>query len=149
MSQSSTVQPLVAFCPARRRRHAVTTAEMAICLPVLFLFFFASVEFGRLNMLRHAAAEAAYEGARRGISPGATVADVRTSAADMLSTAWATGYTINVTPSTIAPETPQVTVSVSIPFGANSLLPPTFFGGNSTAASSCTLQREKYATAAP
>ena len=128
----------------RSRRNGVTTVEVALCLPVLFLFFFASSEFSRVNMLRQAANQAAYEGARVGIAPGATVGGVRTAAADILSSAWAQGYTINVTPGTINQDTPQVTVDVAIPLAQNSLAVMVFFNNGTALTGRCTLQREKY-----
>ena len=128
----------------RSRRKGVTTVEVALCLPVLFLFFFASIEFSRVNMLKHAANQAAYEGSRVGIAPGATAAGVRTAAADILSSAWAQGYTIDVTPAAINQNTPQVTVDVSIPLAQNSLAVMVFFNGGTALTGRCTLQREKY-----
>ena len=44
-------------------RHGATTVELALVLPVLFIIVFGSFEFSRLNMLKHLAEVAAYEGA--------------------------------------------------------------------------------------
>ncbi|MBX3440075.1 MAG: pilus assembly protein, partial [Planctomycetaceae bacterium] len=60
------------FSTLTERRGGATTVELAIVLPVLFLFVFSAIEFSRLNMLRHLASVAAYEGARQGIVLGAT-----------------------------------------------------------------------------
>ena len=130
--------------PRRRPLRGVTTVEVSICLPVLLMFFYGSIEFSRVNMLRHAAGEAAYEGARRGISPGATVAGVKTAANDILATAWAKGGTIDVSPATIDVNTTQVTVNVSIPLSQNSLMAIVFFPGSTNITGSCTLKRERY-----
>ena len=70
-------QKTIAACATGARRGA-TTVEVAMILPVLFLFIFASFEFSRLNMLKHLAGAAAYEGAREGIVIGATADDVTT-----------------------------------------------------------------------
>ena len=64
----------------RRTRTAAVVVEFAICAPILFLFFFASLEFSRVNMIRQSVENAVYEGARRGIVPGATAANCRASA---------------------------------------------------------------------
>ena len=58
-------------------RTAAVVVEFAICAPILFLFFFASLEFSRVNMIRQSVENAVYEGARRGIVPGATAANCR------------------------------------------------------------------------
>ena len=125
----------------RRQRRATTTVEFAVTLPVVMLLFFGSIEFSRVYLLRHTAAQAAYEGARRGIVPGATASDVQTVAQQILNSAFASGYTVTVTPSTITPTTTQVTVNISIPLTSNSWITPMYFGGK-TLTKSFTLQRE-------
>jgi hypothetical protein len=92
-------------------------------------------------MLRHTAAQAAYEGARRGIVPGATANDVQTVAEQILNSAFASSYTVTVTPSPITQTTTEVTVDVSMPLAANSWIVPDFFAGK-TLTKSFTLQRE-------
>ena len=61
--------------PDRVRRHAgrrgATTVEFAMTAPVLFLFLFAAMEFSRYNMVSQTATNAAFEGARQCIVPGA------------------------------------------------------------------------------
>jgi Flp pilus assembly protein TadG len=125
-----------------RRRSATTTVEFAITLPLVLLLFFGSIEFGRVNMLRHSAAQAAYEGARRGIVPGATADDVRAAAAEILDSTFASSYTVTVTPSTITRHTTEVTVNISMPLSDNSWVVPRFFAG-ATLSKSFTLQREQ------
>jgi Flp pilus assembly protein TadG len=124
------------------RRRATTTVEFAVTLPLVMLLFFGSIEFARVNMLRHSAAQAAYEGARRGIVPGATADDVRTVAGQILDSTFASSYTITVTPSTITRNTTEVTVDISLPLTANSWVMPMYFAGK-TLTRSFTLQREQ------
>ena len=50
--------------PPSRTRRGATTVEFAIVAPVFFLFLLASIEFSRLNIIRHTADNAAYEAAR-------------------------------------------------------------------------------------
>jgi Flp pilus assembly protein TadG len=129
-----------------RRRGGTTTVEFSVCLPLVLLLFFGAIEFSRVNMLRHTLTAAAYEGARRGIVPGATADDVRTTATDVLGCAFATGYTIDVAPATITAATTEVTVTISLPIEQNSWIACMFFSGK-TLSKSFTLRRERYDTA--
>jgi len=127
-------------------RNGTTTVEFAVCLPLVLLLFFGSIEFSRVNMLRHTITAAAYEGARRGIVPGATADDVRTVATSVLSSASATAYTIDVVPANITADTAEVTVTVSLPISSNSWVACAFFSGQSLTRT-FTLRRERYETA--
>jgi Flp pilus assembly protein TadG len=129
----------------RRARWGVVTVEFALCVPILLLFFFAALEFSRVNMIRQTVENAVYEGCRRGIVPGATAANCRASAQAVLNTISVHGATINVTPGVITQDTPEVTVSVSIPINNNSWVAPMFFNGK-TVANSMTLRRERFNT---
>lgn len=129
----------------RQNRTAAVVAEFAICAPILFLFFFASLEFSRVNMIRQSVENAVYEGARRGIVPGATAANCRDSAQVVLNSISAGGATITVTPSVISKDTPLVTVAVSVPVNSNSWVVPFFFEGR-VIQSQMTLRRERFET---
>ena len=59
-----------------RKRTGATTVEFAITVPILFSLLFTAFEFSRMNVIRQTAVNAAYEGARRGIVPGASETDV-------------------------------------------------------------------------
>ena len=129
--------------PSRRsKRMGVATVEFAITAPILFLIFFAMIEFARFNMIRHGIDCAVYEGARRGIVPGATADDVTLSAEAILRAVSTTNATVTVVPANITPETTQVTVTVAVPFNSNGWVVPRFFNGN-TLTRSCTLAREQ------
>jgi Flp pilus assembly protein TadG len=133
---------------SRRQPHSRTAAvvtEFAICAPLLFFFFFASLEFSRVNMIRQSVENAVYEGARRGIVPGATADACRASAQTVLNSISASGATINVSPSVITKDSPQVTVEVIVPVNNNSWVMPFFFEGRSIS-SSMTLNRERFET---
>ena len=129
----------------RQNRRAAVVVEFAICAPILFLFFFASLEFSRVNMIRQSVENAVYEGARRGIVPGATADDCRASAQVVLNSISASGATISVTPTVITKDTPEVTVAVTVPVNNNSWVIPVFFRDKNIA-SSMTLQRERFET---
>lgn len=126
------------------RRGAVVT-EFAICAPLLFFFFFAALEFSRVNMIRQSVENAVYEGARRGIVPGATADNCRASAQSVLNGISAVDATITITPTTISKDTPEVTVAVAVPVNTNSWVTPVFFAGR-TISSEMTLRRERFET---
>lgn len=110
-----------------RSRRGVTTVEFAICCPILFLFTFASLEFSRVNMIRQTVENAVYEGARRGIVPGATAADVINSTQLVLNTVSTQGAQITVDPTEITEDTSEVTVTVDVPINNNCWVAPLFF----------------------
>ena len=56
------------------RRTGATAVEFAIVAPIFYTLVIASLEFGRLNIIRHTADQAAYEAARFAMVPGATAA---------------------------------------------------------------------------
>lgn len=87
---------------------------------------------------------AAYEGARKGIVPGASVAAVAEKADDILRASRVRGYEIVVTPSQISASTPSLTVEVSARCKDNSLGLGRFFADRSISRS-FTLAREGYA----
>jgi Flp pilus assembly protein TadG len=125
----------------RTTRKGATVVEVAVVLPIVFLIFFAGMEFSQANALRHTSEAAAYEGARRAIIPGAKVSDAQQSAQSLLGAVAVRGATVTVEPATILPETKRVTVKVSIPFNQNSVLASRFLR-RAVFSSSCTLNRE-------
>jgi Flp pilus assembly protein TadG len=130
---------------ARRLSSGAVVVEFAICAPILFLFFFASLEFARVNMIRQTIENAIYEGSRRGIVPGATADDCRNAAQAVLNTVSANDAQITVTPAVITPDTTEVTVEVTVPINSNSWVVPFFFKDKSLS-NSMTLRREKMNT---
>ena len=128
----------------RRRRHnrkGAATLEFAVVVPFIFLFFFSAFEYSRFNVLRHSAYQSAFEGARRGIVPGATTADVQAHVTKILDAVRIHGATISVSPTTITNSSPTVSVRVSVPVGDNSWVPLNFLRDSQFEAE-CTLRRE-------
>jgi Flp pilus assembly protein TadG len=129
----------------KKRRHhnrrGAATLEFAFVAPVVLMLFFAAFEYSRFSTLRHSAHLAAFEGARRGIVPGATSADVQTRATKILDAVKIHGATVTVTPATITNRSQTVTVQVSVPIGENSWVPLKFFS-NAQFEAECTLDRE-------
>jgi Flp pilus assembly protein TadG len=128
-----------------RRRRGATAVEFAITAPILFLLFFGALEFSRANMLKHTVNQAAYEGARAGMVPGATEDKVTDATDAIMNAASAFHYTVDVDPSTITQDTEEVTVRVDASMDENSWLGALFFSGQ-TFSGSCTLKRERYET---
>lgn len=126
----------------RNRRSGAVTVEFALCVPVLLLFTFASFEFSRVNSIRQTAENAAYEGCRRGIVPGATADDVRDATQLVLNSVLTQSATVSVTPAVIDADTTEVTVDITVPIDANAWVIPKFFGGRDVTAS-LTLVRER------
>lgn len=122
-------------------RHGATLVEFALVVPIVFLLFFAAVEFSRVAMIRHSVDNAVYEAARVAIVPGATALDAQNEARRVLSSVDVNLPSIVVTPSRIERTTPEVSVRVTVPLNANSFVPPQFFAGRSITRE-LTLRRE-------
>jgi Flp pilus assembly protein TadG len=127
----------------RLERRGAVTVEFAFCVPVLLLFFFGSIEFARVNMIRQTIENAVYEGCRRGVVPGATADDCRAAAQSVLNSVAAQGADITVSPAVIDDDSHEVTVSVSVPINSNSWVAPFFFRDTSVSGA-MTLRRERY-----
>lgn len=135
------MQRLCPTPPSRPPRSGAVTVEFALVAPLVLFIVFGSIEFARLNMLVNSMENAAYEAARRGIIPGATVANVKAEANSILQAVGAVNATVTVSPTTITNQTPQVTVTISIPLNDNAWVTPQFTQ-NKTLTRSCTLTRE-------
>ena len=122
-------------------RRGATTVELAMVLPVLFLVVVGAFEFSRLNMLKHLATVAAYEGAREGIIIGATAADVETQVNGVLAAGGIIDASVTTTPATITAATTEVQVQVSIPVDGNFWVLPAYASGSVTG--SCRLSTER------
>ena len=123
-------------------RRGATAVEFALTAPVFFLFLLAAFEFGWLNVIRHTADNAAYEAARTAMVPGATAAEAKTKANNLLNIVGARAAPITVTPAALTPETDQVTVAIDIPMNQNGLIVPRFTSAT-TIHSSSTLRTER------
>ena len=126
----------------RVHRRGAMLVEFALVAPILFLLFFAMIEFGRFNFIRHGIDTAAYEGARSGIVPGATVNDVTASVNSILDAAFVSKSTVTVVPTVITSQTTEVTVKVEVALAENGWVIPRFFK-QTTLTRTCTLAREQ------
>lgn len=112
-----------------------------MCMPILFLLLFGCYEFARTNMMRHAINAAAYEGARTGITPGATVADVEASANFILATVGVRNFEIEVTPDPIELRSKRVSVAIRMNVSDNATI-PMLYNKNTRLVGECSLKRE-------
>lgn len=112
-----------------QQRLGAVAVEMAVTTGMAFFFFFSALEFCRVSMMRHTVEHALYEGARQGIVPGATAAEVQTKTQGILRTIGIRSATIDVTPTTISSSTPEISVRVRMPLDQNLFAPAFLFRG--------------------
>ena len=124
------------------RRCGAATVEFVLTLPIAFLLFFGSIEMTRLNSVRNTADNAAYEGARRAILPGANKDSVDKEALSILDAGSIRHATITMEPATIDSSTERVTVTVAVNMNRNSWVAPVY-SKDLTIRQSCTLSREQ------
>jgi Flp pilus assembly protein TadG len=113
-------------------------------LPLILMFLFISIEFGRAFMVKHCLEAAALDGTRVAIVAGATSSDVDAAVVSPLASAGISNYQVSVTPAnlTAAEQWDPVTVSISVPFSNVSWMPMPGYLSNITLQSTCTLPRE-------
>ena len=122
------------------RRRGAAAVEFALTAPLFFVFLFAGMEFSRANILRNLCDNAAFESARAGIVPGATAEKCIASANAALDILSVKNATVDVEPSTIDPNTDEITVTITIPLGDNAM-PMSEFVMGSVLTRSVTLKR--------
>ncbi|MBL8856739.1 MAG: pilus assembly protein, partial [Planctomycetaceae bacterium] len=101
--------------------------EMALVAPLIFMVFFAAVEFTRIHFLRHTAKNAAFEAARDAMVPGASSTEGEARGRQLLQSLGIANPTVRLTPQVILESTTSITVDVTIPVSGNLLLDPVFF----------------------
>jgi Flp pilus assembly protein TadG len=110
----------------QNHRRGATAVEFAVTAPVFLIFLLGAFEFGWLSVIRHTADNAAYEGARAAMVPGATANDALAKTNSILKIVGARGATVKITPSVLSPSTKEVTVVVDVPMRRNGLIAPRF-----------------------
>lgn len=129
----------------RRRKHArlrtgAYIVEFAISVPVLFLFTLAGFEFTRFEFMRHALNQAAYQGARAGISINGTIDDVNAALDKSLAGSGLYGIERTISPEVIDKDTREVRVVLRANFD-DYWIPAEYFGGYEFVGQ-CTLDHE-------
>ncbi len=126
-----------------KQRSGATIVEFAVTLPILILFLFAFFEIAHALMIDSVVENAAYEGVRRGIIPGASSDSVEKAAQDVAIASSLKSVNVFVEPNSIGPDTERITVTVSAPLKSNGLLIGTFLG-NTMLKRSATMIREAH-----
>lgn len=132
---------------ARRfgNEHAAATLEFAIILPMLLLFLFGIIEFGRVMTVRSVLISSAREGARVAILPGATNSDVLSKISEELSHAGLSYDNYEFTPSdlsTAGRDTP-ITIRVRINYESIAWVPGFFPGLSGAQLEGVTVMRKE------
>jgi len=106
--------------PARKRRSGIAAIEMALLLPLLLTLVFGMIEYGSLFWRAQQVANAARNGARRGIMAGATASNVTTAVDQTMLAAGmgTTNYTVVQSPANPASLASggAFTVTVTVPY---------------------------------
>lgn len=122
-------------------RRGATLVEFAFAAPILIVFSLTLIELARLFTIQNTVENAAMEGARRGIVPGATASSVQSAAKDVLTAVRIQNSRVEVSPAVITLLSPTITVTVHAPVSGNTWIPSRFFQG-SELSKSITLSRE-------
>ena len=133
---------------ASRSRRGTVTVEFAFCASIFFMFVFGMLELTRFIYVQHSVQMVAYEGARAGVTPGASADDVRTRVANLMQATGVRVYTMSVSPLVISNLTENVSVTINCNFNDNSWIPPSFLT-NRTIACTIALQHENMAYLRP
>lgn len=125
-------------------RRGTASVEFALVAPLIFLFFFGSIEFGRLIMIMHALDSAAREGCRVAVTWKATRQDVADTVSERLATFGITDYTLMVEPNSPSQVSQWAPISVHIEAAYTDLawLPVPKYLQEITLSGSCTLPQE-------
>lgn len=98
-------------------------------MPVFVLFLFGFFEFGHALMIDSISENAAYEGARRGIVPGATEESAKQAAEDIAIASSLQSVDVQVVRSEVSPGVQGITVTVSAPMSQNAIFAGPFLSG--------------------
>ncbi len=124
-------------------RRGTTAVEVAIVLPILLMLFFGAIDFSRANTIRNTVENAAYEGARRAVVPGATSQSAELAAQHILASLKIRGATVVATPSNITNGTKEVSVTITVPLGSNLYVSSQMLSSSSISRT-CKLTREQF-----
>lgn len=144
----TTLQPLPQSGSESRR--AAAAVEFAVIAPVLILFLFGAIDFGRAMMVSNLLTSAAREGARIGVVPNTENVDIRTlvnanlNSVGVPSTHAVTTIRVNgVTKDVSTAMTGDlVSVTVTMPFNKVSWLPTSWFLKDATLQGRAVMRRE-------
>ena len=112
-------------------RRGAAAVEFAVCLPVVLLVVFGSIQAASMLFLRQATIQAAYEGVKVAVVGTGTDDRVREAAQAVLDGRQLTGVTIDIQPGNVDTLEPGtiIEVTVSAPSDENTLVPFGLFTG--------------------
>lgn len=120
---TSTIRPHAMHRRRPAPRRGLAVAELAICLPVIVLILFASIQACNLIYLKHATVSAAYEGALELSKSNASNSSVESRVQQVLAAQNVTGATIAIEPVGVnisqAPAGSPITIVVDAPTAGN------------------------------
>ncbi len=107
------------------QRRGTATVELALCLPLIVLVAFGTVEGASMIFLKQTLVQTAYEGTKVAIHRNATNDDVNAAIQSVLDGRSLTGVTVEFNPTNIrsARRGDLVTIRVMAPSDANSIFP--------------------------
>ncbi len=79
-------------------RQGTATVELAVCLPMLVVLVFGSIQACDLIFLKHTVTAAAYEGSLELVRPDSTIEKVRTRVDQVLGLSGVTNYSVSIRP---------------------------------------------------
>lgn len=120
----------------RTARQGAAAVEFAVVAPIFFVLVIAAFEFGRLNVIRHTADNAAYEAARHAMVPGATAAEAVAKANSILNIVGTRGANVTINPAVIDNSVDEITVTIDVPMNQNGWITPRFTSASNIQASS-------------
>ncbi|MCR9199644.1 MAG: pilus assembly protein [Planctomycetaceae bacterium] len=124
-------------------RRGATMVEFIFVVPIFFTVLFAGIEFATIGTIRSTSHNAAYEGARLLVIPGANAQNGIDEARRIMAVVGVDTLTVTTTPAVIRDDTTQITVDIEIPYAQNAVFTP-WFVGNRILRSTCTLKTERY-----
>ena len=118
------------------RRKGVAATEAALCLPLLIVLTFASIEACDAIFLTHSLNVAAYETIRVAVQPKSTNLDSNALASSTLADQHVHDATVTYDPPDIGDVNrgQPITITISAPVDSNSVLPSWFFTGRTLSA---------------
>lgn len=118
-------------CRRGRNRKGAAVVEMAVCLPIIVLLVFASIETCNMIFLRQALNASAYEGIRVAVRPESTSQQAINRCQAILDGREIQGTTITLDPQDVStvPRGQPIEFTVSATCDSNSVGPSWFFGG--------------------
>lgn len=127
----------------KKYRRGAAIVELAICIPIIALIVYGSIEASSLVFLRQAMVQASYEGIKVAADPDATTENARNAAMQVADARGFEGVTVAFEPSNIEDleRGTIITITVTAPGNANTAFPFEMFN-NRTVSASATMVKE-------